>query len=398
MAEALLCRFLESDAEIGGLRADWTELQRSLGNSDLLLSHAWYTAWRAIFGSRGRNGVLTFRRGGRLTGIMPVMVGHHMRSPTMSVRHDYLTGDAKFLTRRSSSRFIPVRHLSPVLGLEAQTWRGGPLIDPQEAVAGYRSLVMFLRDFGGWDIAVLPLPENAVDALYTVCTELGVNARLDHLHRPMFRRSQLPPWEVFLGEKQHHFRKRYGEAVKRAARAGLIFKTFVGQVAIGQGLEVLSAVAEQSWKTGGREGEAAVVPYTRESRAFFETLCRDADAGITPLVSAIYEGEQPRAALLSIAFGNQLVTLLMFYDPTIKHVSTGRLLVKMAYEWAHEQGMSRIDFNSNNAFAENFADQREIYHNLTMFNGSLYGKAIHTLARVARLRSRPVGSGNSAGS
>jgi len=211
----------------------------------------------------------------------------------------------------------------------------------------------------------------------------------------MFRRSHLPPWEAFLGEKQHHFRKRYGEAVKRAARAGLIFKTFAGSAAIGPGLEVLSTVAEQSWKTGGRDGEAAVVPYTPASRAFFETVCRDADTGITPLVSAIYEGEQARAALLSIAFGSQLVTLLMFYDPTIKHISTGRLLIKMAYEWAHAQGMSRIDFNSNNAFAENFADQHEVYHNLTLFSGSLYGRSIHALARIAR-SLRSVGSGNRA--
>ncbi len=47
-------------------------------------------------------------------------------------------------------------------------------------------------------------------------------------------------------------RKRYGEAVKRAARAGLIFKTFAGPEVIEEGLQTLSAVAAQSWKTEGR--------------------------------------------------------------------------------------------------------------------------------------------------
>jgi hypothetical protein len=236
----------------------------------------------------------------------------------------------------------------------------------------------------------MPLPEPTADALHAVSVEFGIRARLDHIQRPMYRRSDLPPWETFLGEKQHHFRKRYGEAVKRAARAGLVFKTYMGPEVIEQGLQALSVVADHSWKTEGREGEAAVVPFTPASKAFFETLCRNADAGIMPVISAIYQDGVPKAALLSIAFGTRLVTLLMFYDRSLKQVSTGRLLMKMAYEWAVEHGISDIDFNSNNAFAENFADQQEIYHNLTLFKGSWYGTFIYTLARVSRSRLRSV--------
>ncbi len=79
----------------------------------------------------------------------------------------------------------------------------------------------------------------------------------------------------------------------------------------------------------------------------------------------------------------------MFYDRSLKQVSTGRLLMKMAYEWAVEHGMSDIDFNSNNAFAENFADQQEIYHNLTC-SRLRYGTFIYTLARLSRSRLRSV--------
>ncbi len=31
-------------------------------------------------------------------GVMPIMVGHQLCSPSMSVRYDYMVGDRKFLT------------------------------------------------------------------------------------------------------------------------------------------------------------------------------------------------------------------------------------------------------------------------------------------------------------
>ncbi len=383
MANVLACSFLESDTEVAGLRSEWDALLAATGSSDLLLSFAWYRAWRSTFGRRLRNGVLAIRRNATLIGVMPLMLGRTLRAPSMIVRHDYLPGDEKFLTRHPRARFIPVRQLSPVLGLEATLWRGGPLAAPGEEIACYEALPRFLRELPGWDLAVLPLPDSAARLLETRCHEIGIAARIDFLDRPMYRRLDLPPWASFLGEKQRHFRRRYDEATKRAQKESLAFRNFSGPAEIGSGLAVLADVAARSWKAEGREEQAVNVPYTPDSRAFFETLCLAADSAATPVVLAIHQGQDPKGAMLAMQFGRRLVLLLTFFDPKMRHVSLGRLLIKMAYEWAVDHGVAEIDFNSNSPFAAIYADHHETYQNLTLFSPAPYGRLVHALSSCA---------------
>ncbi|HVZ02926.1 MAG TPA: GNAT family N-acetyltransferase [Dongiaceae bacterium] len=384
MTAPLDCRFVDWEREGAALRDDWDALQRKTAYSaDPLLSHHWYAAWRSVFGGRIRSRVVAVRRGPALTAVLPVMIGRVRRSPSMTVRHDYMPGDHQFATARQRSRVIPVRQLSPVLGLEAATWRGGPLVDPEEEGASLEALFGFLRNQAGWDLAVFPLAANAADRMAEICRRIGIAARIDRLDRPMYRREDLPPWDVFLKSKHSHFRKRYQEAVRRAAREGLTFQTFSGRDGIEPALATVAEVAQRSWKADGREGQAVLVPYTPDSRRFFETLCTAGD-GIIPVVSVIAQGDAPKAALLSIAYGKRLVTLLTFYEPSIRHISLGRLMIKMAHEWAVEHGLAEIDFNSNNPFAAIYADHHEIYHNLTLFSGSLYGRLIHAVSRSSK--------------
>lgn len=391
MANALACSFLESDGEVSALRPEWEVLSRMAGSSDLLLSFGWYMAWRSVFGARLRNGVVAFRRNSALVGVMPLMLGRTLRSPSMVVRHDYLPGDDAFLTRRPRVRFIPVRQLSPVLGLEATLWRGGPLAAPGNEADCYAALLRFLQEFSGWDVAVLPLPDSVARALATRCGEIGIAARIDTLDRPMYRRLDLPPWATFLKGKQRHFRRRYDEATKRAQKAGLAFRTFAGPAEIGPGLAVLADVAARSWKAEGRAEQAVNVPYTPASRAFFEMLCLAADDGAVPVVLAIYQGQDPKGALLSMRFGRRFVLLLTFFDPSMRHVSLGRLLIKMAYEWAVDHGVAEIDFNSNSPFAAIYADHHETYQNLTLFSAAPRGRLVHALSRCAGRGRQPTG-------
>jgi GNAT acetyltransferase-like protein len=346
----------------------------------VILSYHWYAAWREVFGASIRNGVIAVRRGSTLVAVLPIMIGGVRRSPSMAVRHDYMPGDDQFLTVRPRFRLIPVRQLSPVLALEATTWRGGPLIDPIEENEAYEVLLRFVRGHIGWDLAVFPLAEDMARKVQQTCRAIGFPARVDRLDRPMYQRTDLPSWQTFLRSKNSHFRKRYDEAIRRADRAGLTYRTFAGHGAIEQGLVAVADVAERSWKSAGREGQAVLVPYTLSSRRFFETLCLRTSA-VVPVVSAIYQDAVPKAVLLSVAYRTRLVTLLTFYDPSLKQVSFGRLLIKMAHEWGVEHGLKEIDFNSNNPFASIYADGHDVYHNLTLFGGSLYGGLIHAISR-----------------
>src|SRR5262249_20244763 len=95
-----------------------------------------------------------------------------LRPPSMMVRHDYLPGDHRFATHRQRSRVIPVRQLSPVLGLEATTWRGGPLVDPAEESTSLEALFSFLREQVAWDMAVFPLAETVLGRIAKTCRRL----------------------------------------------------------------------------------------------------------------------------------------------------------------------------------------------------------------------------------
>jgi CelD/BcsL family acetyltransferase involved in cellulose biosynthesis len=383
-AEMFNCSFADTDAEITALRGDWSALQqRTAHASDPLLAPNWYEAWRAVFGARVRSRVIAVRRGQSLVAILPIMVGSVLRSPSMIVRHDYMPGDSRFTTAKQRSRVIPVRQLSPVLGLEATTWRGGPLVDPAEEGPALEALFSFLQGYSAWDLAVFPLRDNVVNRIAETCGRLGLQARIDRLDRPMYQRLDLPPWETFLKSKHGHFRKRYKEALQRATREGLTFRTFSGRDEASAALALVTEVAQRSWKTEGRDGQSVLLPYTENGQRFFEHLCTKAE-DIVPVISVIYQGEAAKAALLSIAFGRRLVTLLTFYDPTLRHISLGRILIKMAHEWAVEHGLSEIDFNSNNSFAAIYADQHDTYHNLTLFSGSLYGRLIHAISNIRK--------------
>jgi len=394
MTATLDCSFAETDVEIRALRGDWDALQQKTPyRSDPLLSPYWYDAWRSVFGGRIRSRVVAVRRGAALVAVLPIMIGRVLRSPSLTVRHDYMPGDSRFTTARRRSCFIPVRQLSPVLGLEATTWRGGPLIDPAEEGAALEALFRFLQERSAWDMAVFPVRDSAINRFAETCGKLGIGTRIDRLDRPMYYRIDLPPWDAFLKSKHSHFRKRYQEAARRAAKEGLAFRTFSGRDGIESALATVADVARRSWKADGREGQAVLLPYTPDSRRFFEFVCTKAE-GIVPVVAVIYQGDVAKAVLLSIAFGQRLVTLLTYYEPSMKHISLGRILIKMAHEWAVEHGLSEIDFNSNNSFAAIYADQHDTYHNLTLFSGSLYGRLIRAISssrKPSESESAPAG-------
>jgi CelD/BcsL family acetyltransferase involved in cellulose biosynthesis len=385
MSQALNCALVEGAAKISALQQDWQALSLESGSSDLFLSYRWFDAWRAVFGSRARHGVVTIRHKTKLVGIMPIMIGQVWRSPRMEVRHDYMAGDHKFLTTRPRFRFLPVRQLSPILGLEPTLWRGSPLTARGEEMRCWEALLRFFRDSLVWDIAVLPLPQMLASSLKQYSDTIGIAARIDRLDRPMYLRTELPPWAAFLKSKQSQFRKGYAKALRRAEKEGLSYQTYAGQEEAGRGLAILSDVAARSWKASGRKGQGVVVPYTAASRRFFESLCRDSH-DMVPVVSVIVQGTTPMAALFSVALGHRLVTLLTFFDASIKTVSVGRLLIKMAYEWAVDHGITEIDFNSNNPFAAIYADHHEIYHNFILLNDSPYGHLIQLLSRLSRRR------------
>jgi hypothetical protein len=374
--------FVTDTPSLQQLAPEWRVLESRNPIRPLWLSYEFFMAWRRTFGDSVRCGAVTLREKGDLLAVMPVMIARSWRGPALSVRFDYHPGDAKFVRERSKWRCLPVNQLSPPISLESGNLRGGHLADPERDEALLRRrLAAALTDIPSWTIGVFPIPMEKREEWLALIRDGTLTGFVRPSDRRFYSRKTVAPWETFLRSKNSHFRKRYGEAIKRASREGLSFKTFSGPDDISRGLEVLAEVSEHSWKTGTREGEAVVVPYTRESQTFYEFLCSSTDGVTTPVVSAIYHGATPKAAILSAALGARLVTLLTFYDPTIKNVSVGRLLIKMAYEWALEHGITEIDFNATSPWVEPYSDLVEEYGQLVIFNRGPYGRLLNAAAR-----------------
>jgi GNAT acetyltransferase-like protein len=364
------------------LAVDWRALEARNPSRALWLSCDYFMAWCRTFGNNVRCGAVTLREDGNLLAVMPMMVARSWRGPALSARFDFHPGDAKFMQNEAKWRFLPVNQLSPPLSLESGNLRGGYLADREiDGSVVRQRLAEALMDISGWTVGILPIPMEEREDWLVLLRDRKLTGFVRSGERIFYSRKALAPWQVFLRSKHSHFRKRYDEAIRRAKREGLMFKTFFGPDEISHGLEALAQVSERSWKTGTREGEAVVVPYTVKSQAFFEALCRGNDSVIKPVVSAIYHGVAPKAALLSAVLGTRLVTLLTYHDPSIKHVSVGRLLIKMAYEWAVDHGIREIDFNATSPWVEPYSDRIDSYGQLVIFNRGLYGGILNAAAR-----------------
>ncbi len=373
--------FLEGGAELAALREEWERLPTREPDNPLFTSPAWFSAWRDCFGDTTRNGVLAFRSESELIGVMPFMLGRLWRGPALGIRFDYRPGDEAFLRDRPRYRFLRVRQASPAMGIECGNVRGGLRSQPGREGACLRALFAFLCAFGGWTLAVFPVAESRLDEWREALAPTPLRGQLRSLRRRIHGRAGIPDWKDFLASRTRHFRKRVIHAVNHAARAGLEMRDHVGVAQAEAGLEALFQLAGSSWKATGREGESLVVPMTPATRRFYATLCSGGETGIEPVVSVLYEGDVPRAAMLNLVCQRTLVPCLTYFDPAVAAIYPGRLLMKAMFEWAHRAGLERIDFNATHDWVEPFADRTELYRDLVVFNDTRTGRGLHRLVR-----------------
>ena len=381
--------FVLEPAALERLAPEWRGLEAHLPGHLFSLSHAYFAAWRKLFGAGVECGVVTLRESGTLLAVMPVMIARCWRGPAMSVRFDYYPGDMRFVLARSKWRYLPVQQLSPPISLESGNLRGGYLAHPQaDAELVRRHLAIALMAVPGWTVGVFPIPIDETDAWEALLRDGTLRGFIRSSDRRFYRRRQLDSWQAFLRSRNAHFRRRYKEATKRAEQEGLIFKTFSGPDEIRRGLDILADVSGLSWKNGTRDGEAVVVPYSSTARAFFETLCTGDGGSLKPVVAAILQGDSAKAAILSVTIGGNLVTLLTFHDPALKRVSVGRLLIKMAYEWAVDNELAEIDFNATSPWVEPYSNQADEYGQMVIFGSSHFSRILEVGARMLAGRAR----------
>ena len=384
MAEA---RFVEAGPELDALAPAWAALPARWPDNPLFLHPAWLRAWQLQFAQHATSGVMAVEADGRLTGVMPVMYARVRRGPTMMPRYDYLPGDEAFLSVRPRYRLIPVRQLSPVLGLACTNVRGGLAAASADRAACIAAILYRFADKSGFDIALFPLPHSDLPAWQRGLKATGLAALFHPKVRSLYARSSLMTWDAYLQERGRHYRKRAKQSERYIAEAGLRLEIAEGQPAVQEGLEALARCASLSWKVVGREGEPCIVPYTRKQRAFVEALCRADPVDVIPLFYHLRDSVGVvRAGMLSFLCRRTLVPFLTFYDPEIARLGPGRFMIKGLFDFSNGDGAGRfdtIDFNATHPWVERFVEHVETYHHLLVFAPGPYGFVLRQLARRA---------------
>lgn len=371
-------RLAEGAAEVEALLPEWAGLAEAQRPATLFHHPSVWRAWSETLGQGGRNPVLALREGGRLVGVLPLMLRRARRGPALGVRYDYDPADRRWLVA-PPPRWVPVRQLSPALSLPATMLGPMLLADPSARRQAIRAAAAAIAGLRGWDLLVLPVEEDERAAWEEALARVGLRPTLQRLDRPACHLADVAPMEQVVARQRKKFRQNVRRLHAAAGREGV---TVTLTHDADEALVLLRRLAAESWKAEGRAGEHAVVPYDGPQAAFFEALLRGWDAPPTVTATAWLNG-QPIAAMTAVARAGTLTTLLTFWNGAARDSSPGFLVLEALVDWASAQGIGAIDYNSNNPWLRHLCDRVTLQNNLLAFARSPGGRALRALRRVA---------------
>ncbi|WP_134681561.1 GNAT family N-acetyltransferase [Paracoccus ravus] len=373
-------------AELSPLWPDpeWEELAKAEPNYPLLGHPAFSQAFAAHFDDRARIFAARLRDGaGTLRAVQPLMISRHLRHPGLVPRYDYLSGDAAFLTEKRS-RVIPLRQLSPVLGLECGNLRMAGCRGDLAKEIFWPPLTLRLRRLRGWDIGIFPIEAGEFELAAASFRHAGCPAFRGRTDRAYLMREKPRPIAEIVATQSKKFRQNIRRASSEAESSGIRFDVLDGHAASDL-MPAFAALGAASWKAGGRlvaeaRGQALSVPYQGQQREFFETLARD--PRLRPVMSVARGDDGLHAACLGFFGAGCLTTMITLHRPSSGKAGHGRLVLHELIDWAWRNGASRIDFNTTAEWPRPYADQSRDDLHLVVMRPGIYGGALALLARL----------------
>lgn len=374
---ALTSVMLDDARSIADLLPEWRMLADRIESAGLFLQPSVWQSWHRTIGSNTTPQVICVRDHGQLVGVMPVMFRHAWRGPTLGVRYDYDPADRRWL-RNPSRRWVPVRQISPVMSLPATMLGPALLAAPDRSIAVISAVAHQVVRLRGWDVAVIPVDANEAAVWQRAFGAVGARSAVQKLDRLDFSLKQVVPLEVLAQGQPQKFRANLRRARAAADKASLR-TTVVTDLPLSQ--SHLAALANQSWKARGRDGQDVIVPYAGPQQAFFDMLCQ-ADHAPQSVIATIMQGDAPVAITLGVRHGQTLTIMLTFWNEKEKKASAGLLCMGALVDWAAKEGMRRIDFNSNSLWLRFLTDTVTLNHNLLVFAPTWRGKLLAEMYRA----------------
>jgi len=359
---------------------EWAKLAAADAAGSFFAGPDFAHAFAETFAGRAKCEVLAFRSGTRLVGVVPMMRCRVRRGARLAVRHDYMAGDAGFLAR-PGFRFMPLRQISPLLGLEASVMSTHLAVAPGWEAAVWRSIPAALARAGGWDTAVLPVAEPGLAALVAAAREAGLGCRVTRMDRPMQALDPVRTSDDLIAAQNKKFRQNMRRAARFAEEAAVtlsLLQDADARAALGD----FAALAGQSWKadTGSTRarGEALVVPYAGRQA---DLAARLAGApGLRPVLAAASGPDGLRAACLAFQTPVALTPFVMVQDAAAGRESLGHLVLHRLIDHADAAGLTRLDYNANSGWLESYVNRVEVIQGLTLFPPGLRGRLLGGLA------------------
>ena len=370
-------------ADIAALIPEWRALAKAEHPSNLFAQPAIWHSWERTLSRGARHCVVVARdHEGRLVGVLAAMIRRVWRGPALGVRYDYDPADSRWLARHSR-RMVPFRQFSPILSLPATML--GPMLLTRDGQrkAAIGAICAAIAAAPGWDGLVLPIEESEAPLWHHALAQARLRPALQRTDRPALYLSHVVPFARIIARQPQKFRANMRRAAAAADRAALEV-TLCRDVE--ETLACLARLAGESWKARGRPGQHVNVPYHGPQQDFFEDLLR-APQGVPPVSAIAKTGDGPVAMVLGLVHGETLTTLLTFWNGAEKAASPGILVMGALMDWAAQNGIETVDFNSNNPWLRHFADHRVTQQNMLGFAPTLAGGALARLRQgVSGLR------------
>jgi hypothetical protein len=379
-ARGLTAVILDRPEQFASLEHDWRKLAAEVRpRVSMFALPSVHAALAAGTAGHVAHKIVAVYRQRRLAAVLPMMIDKVWRGPRLGVRYDFAAADRKFLQAKGFKP-VPVRQLSPLLSLAATT--PGPCLvcHPAELGDVTSAIAGAIAGLPGWDVAVWPAFEGPqVECWSAALSHYAMAPRVQRIGRECMYLSSVAHLSTLIDSQNKKFRQNFRRATHAAERLNLRLETCFDLPRV---LDTVAFVAAASWKERGRAGQDVLVPYSGDQQCFFERLIGAPGPDIQPFMVAARIADRPVAVMLAAAHGETLTTLLTFWSGEARDASPGLLVLGGVLDWAADNNIRLIDFNTNNPWIRHFVDRVDVLQNVLAFAPTLRGRVLSTMASL----------------
>lgn len=353
------------------LRDEWNPLlQRSSANG-VYLTFEYQTTWWKHYGDQFKLRILVARNEGRLVGIAPLAIGPGGGFLRRGLRHLTFIG----VLGDTAAEFLDF--------IVDSGWEERVVTD------FYASIYENLRK--EWDVLYLnlvPVDSPVLNrAIPVISQHRGLAVTMESTPSPF---TPLPDsWQTFLSSKSKNFKKQFNNHWNRLHNRHQVEVVRAGMdIEMEQAFDLLIRLNRKRWGGDGLAFRSKRFNrFHREIATIFDQL------GWLYFRIVKVDGEVA-AARFDYVYNDKLWNIQGGWNPNLRHLSLGRLLIGMQFKWCMDKGLKEYDFLAGDSgYKRSWATRTRDLLSVEVLNpGSWRAVAFHELRIIKNLidpRPRP---------